>query len=118
LKPLPLHLLTGQHAEQYACDFLVAQGLTLVDRNFSCRYGELDLILTDQHTMVIVEVRFRQTEIFGGAIASITPKKQAKIIAATQFYLQQYPTEYTIRFDVIAISGVSGLQWIQNAFQT
>ena len=111
------HLQSGAQAEQAAYEFLLAQGLTLVARNFSCAYGELDLIMLDKQMLVIVEVRFRKSEAFGGAIASITAKKRAKIIATTQFYLQQTGLKNAVRFDVVAISGVKGLQWIQNAFQ-
>lgn len=112
------HLISGAQAEQYAYEFLIGNGLTAVCRNFRCQHGELDLVMLDQETLVIVEVRFRKSEAFGGAIASVTPKKRAKIIAATQIYLQQNPVKNNVRFDVVAISGVSGLNWIKNAFQT
>jgi putative endonuclease len=115
--PAP-HLIRGADAEQQAYDFLLAQGLKPVCRNFRCKQGELDLVMLDGETLVIVEVRFRQSERFGGAIASVTAKKQAKIILATQHYLSFYGVENTVRFDVVAISGGSGLNWIQNAFQT
>jgi putative endonuclease len=112
------HLISGAQAEQQAHDFLVKQGLTLVCRNFRCQQGELDLVMLDKQTLVIVEVRFRQSNAFGGAVYSVTAKKQAKIIAATQYYLSVYGAKNTVRFDVVAISGVSGLNWIPNAFQT
>lgn len=112
------HLIQGTEAEQLAYDFLVSQGLKPVCRNFRCKQGELDLVMLDQKTLVIVEVRFRKSNAFGGAVASITAKKRAKIIAATQYYLSTQAIKNTVRFDVVAISGVSGLNWIQNAFQT
>jgi putative endonuclease len=112
------HLVSGAVAEQQAHDFLVSKGLILVCRNFRCKHGELDLLMLDKETLVIVEVRFRKSNAFGGAIASITAKKRAKIIAATQYYLSENAVKNTVRFDVVAISGVSGLNWIKNAFQT
>lgn len=112
------HLIRGADAEQQAYDFLVSQGLKPVCRNFRCKQGELDLVMLDQNTLVIVEVRFRKSNAFGGAVASITAKKRAKIIAATQYYLSSQTIKNTVRFDVVAISEGSGLNWIQNAFQT
>lgn len=112
------HLVSGVQAEQQAYEFLIAKGLTLVCRNFRCKHGELDLVMLDNDILVIVEVRFRKSNAFGGAIASVTAKKQAKIIAATQYYLSENAVKNTVRFDVVAISGVSGLNWIKNAFQT
>lgn len=112
------HLVSGAQAEQQAYEFLLSKGLAPVCRNFRCKQGELDLVMLDQQTLVIVEVRFRKSNSFGGAVASITAKKRAKIIAATQHYLGEYGVKNTVRFDVIAISGVTGLNWIKNAFQT
>ena len=116
--PVAAHLLRGAAAEQTAYDFLIAQGLTPVCRNFHCRYGELDLVMTEAEMLVIVEVRYRRSEKFGGAIASITAKKKSKMIAAAQYYLATYQVKSAVRFDVIAISEQTGLQWIKNAFQT
>ncbi|MEQ1636398.1 MAG: YraN family protein [Methylococcales bacterium] len=112
------HLQQGEQSEQRACDFLVAQGLVQVARNYRCRYGELDLIMRDQQSLVIVEVRYRQSDTYGSALESITARKQSRIIAATQCYLAVHPQSVAIRFDVIAISGNNHLEWIQNAFQT
>jgi len=116
-KLLPDHLIKGQAAEQQAYDYLLTQGLKPICRNFSCKFGELDLIMNHQETLVIIEVRFRKNAYFGGALASITPKKQAKIIKTTQYYLLTHKVNTPIRFDVIAISPQEGLNWVQNAFQ-
>lgn len=117
-KLLPEHLLRGQTAEQEAYDYLLAQGLKPVCRNFSCKQGELDLIMQDGETLAIIEVRFRKNDRFGGALESITTKKKAHIIAATQYYLLTHPVNCAIRFDVIAMSPQQGLNWIKNAFQS
>ncbi len=111
------HLLCGAKAEQQAYDFLITQGLQPVCRNFRCRYGELDLVMTDGDYLVVVEVRFRKSELFGGAVASITAKKRAKLIITTEYYLAMSQMNQSVRFDVIAISGLTGLRWIKNAFQ-
>jgi putative endonuclease len=112
------HLQRGADAEQQAYEFLIAQGLSPVCRNFRCKQGELDLVMLDQETLVIVEVRFRKSNRFGGAVESVTAAKRAKIIAATQYYLSEQAVDKTVRFDVVAISAGSGLNWIPNAFQT
>jgi putative endonuclease len=116
--PKAAHLATGSDAEQQAYHFLLQQGLTPVCRNFRCKQGELDLVMLEQETLVIVEVRFRKSERFGGAIESVTAKKRAKIVAATQYYLQKNAVLNTVRFDVVAIGANQQLNWIKNAFQT
>jgi len=113
----PSHLLRGEKSEQLACEFLLKQGLQSIDKNFSCKYGELDLIMRDIQTLVIVEVRFRKSDKYGGALESITHKKQSRIIAATQYYLLQNKINSPIRFDVIAMSNDADINWIKNAFQ-
>lgn len=115
---LPNHLLRGQSAEQQAHEHLIAQGLKPVCRNFSCRQGELDIVMLDGETLVIIEVRFRKSERFGGAAESITAKKKARIIAASRYYLATHPQDRPVRFDVVAISPAKGLNWIKNAFQS
>ena len=116
IKAKAAHLLRGESAEQQACLFLEKQGLKLVARNFRCKQGELDLIMSDQKNLVIVEVRFRQTDKYGSAAESVTRAKQSRIMAATQIYLTKHKINSAIRFDVIAISGDDHIDWIKNAF--
>ena len=116
LKAKAAHLMCGESAEQQAHNFLINKGLKSVCRNFSCKLGELDLIMTDQQTLVIVEVRFRKTDKYGSAAESITGAKQSRIIAATHVYLSTHKTNGPIRFDVVAMSGNGEINWIQNAF--
>jgi len=110
------HLIRGESAEQQAYNFLIDKGLKPVNRNFRCKQGELDLIMTDRQTLVIIEVRFRKTDKYGSAAESVTRAKQCRIIAATHVYLTSQKTDCPIRFDVIAISGNGNIDWIQNAF--
>ncbi len=112
------HLLRGADAEQQAYNYLLEQGLQPVFRNYRCKPGELDLIMKDGDTLVIVEVRFRKTDRYGSALESVTLKKQARIIAATQHYLSHHKTTGPIRFDVVALSGNGAFEWIKNAFQS
>jgi putative endonuclease len=111
------HLLSGENAEQQACNFLISQGLTLIERNFRSAYGEIDLIMKDGKTLVIVEVRYRKNAKFGSALESVTPSKQAKISATTEIYLNTLGNEMPrMRFDVVGILGDGELQWVKNAF--
>ncbi|NOV32064.1 YraN family protein [Methylomonas sp. ZR1] len=118
-KTKPLHLQKGDSAEQLALAYLQKQGLEWVCSNFRCKMGELDLVMKDGAALVIVEVRFRKSEQFGGAVASVTRQKQARIVAATQHYvIINNLSQLSIRFDVVAVSGDNRLDWIKNAFQT
>ncbi len=110
-------LNTGASAEQAAADYLVRQGLKLVARNFRCRGGEIDLIMRDGETLVFVEVRSRARADFGGAAASITATKQARIILAARHYLAQHSVDAPCRFDAVLLQA-GQLQWLPAAFET
>ncbi len=117
----------GDAAEQAALHFLEQQGLTLVQRNFRCKLGEIDLIMQEGSTLVFVEVRFRQHSQFGDGAASVTWRKQQRLIRAAQYYLQRSrQTERPCRFDVLSATGTqstthqSSIQfdWIKNAIDS
>lgn len=108
--------LIGKKAEDIACRFLIKNGLTLITRNYHCRYGEIDLIMQDGDNLVFVEVRYRNSDKFGSAIESVSHAKQRKLVFAANHYLHAYPTSLAMRFDVIAISGHQETEWITNAF--
>jgi conserved hypothetical protein TIGR00252 len=105
----------GAAAEQMAADYLARQGLTLVERNFRCRLGEIDLIMRDGPTLVFVEVRQRASQRFGGAAASIDGRKQQKLVAAAQIYLAKSGKMPACRFDAVLMQGQT-VQWIRDAF--
>ena len=109
----------GDEAEEQACRHLQHQGLQLIERNYRCRQGEIDLIMRDRESTVFVEVRYRSNPNFGGGAESVNQRKQSKVIAAASHYLQQHPAlaQRPARFDVIAINPAS-LEWIRDAFQT
>ncbi len=113
---------TGKQAEASACEYLQAQGLTLVERNYRCNRGEIDLIMRDKHTTVFVEVRYRRNDHFGNGAESVDWRKQAKLLATAEHYLQQHPkaAQNACRFDVMAMTTDNGQQtidWIVDAFQ-
>ncbi len=107
----------GNKAEQQACKHLQSHGLTLLEKNFSTKAGEVDLIMHDNETLVFVEVRYRKNADFGGAAASVTTKKQQRIIKAALAYQQKHMPQSSMRFDVVAIEGDNGeIDWITSAF--
>jgi len=108
----------GKAAEDLVARYLVDQGLKLVERNYRCRFGEIDLILQDGDTTVFAEVRLRSNSRFGGGAASVTPQKQQRLIATAQHYLAGKNSSRPCRFDVIALDRLelSRIEWIKNAF--
>lgn len=108
----------GNEAEDKACRYLEKKGLRLIKRNFAIKAGEVDLIMHDKdETLVFIEVRFRKNADFGGAAASVTPKKQQRIIKAALTYQQKYAPQSSMRFDVVAIEGDNmTINWIKSAF--
>jgi putative endonuclease len=106
----------GQAGEDAALGYLQGQGLTLVQRNFHCKGGEIDLIMQDRGSLVFVEVRKRASMRHGGAAASITLAKQRRLLSAAQLYLLRYKDPPACRFDVVTIDG-EVLNWLKNAIQ-
>ena len=96
----------GARAEALAADYLAQRGLVLVARNFRTRRGEIDVIARDRDTLVFVEVRLRSRAEYGGAAASITPAKRARLLAAAHAYLATLATEPPCRFDAILLDGL------------
>ena len=111
----------GRAAEDAALRFLQSMGLWLLDRNYRCRLGEIDLVMRDGGTLVFIEVRARDGATHGGALASIGAAKQRRIAAAARHYLMTHGrlASMPARFDVVAISGPDGEnspEWIPAAF--
>jgi putative endonuclease len=107
----------GRTAEDIAVAFLEARGVEIVVRNFRCRMGELDVVGREADTLIIVEVRMRASNRFGGAAASVDFRKQAKLQRAAALLLQRRKdlAGLRIRFDVVALSP-TGIEWIKHAF--
>jgi len=106
----------GNLYEERALNFLLQQGQVLVERNYRCKWGELDLLMDDGGALVVVEVRYRKNDRYGSALESVTSTKQARIIAATKHYIVAKRIDQPIRFDVVAITGDTSPQWVKNAF--
>ncbi len=109
----------GQQFEQMAAEYLRRQGLSLIDKNFLARGGELDLIMKECSTIVFVEVKYRNSQNYGHAAESVTRQKQHRLIKAANWWMlkQGLNADATdFRFDVVAIhSNGSHIEWIKNA---
>lgn len=93
----------GERAEALAASHLARQGLSIVERNFRTRFGEIDIIAREGNVLVFVEVRLRGTAAYGGAIESITARKRARLVAAANGYLARLGREPPCRFDAIVM---------------
>ena len=106
----------GGEKERLACAYLQDKGLHLLERNYRCRRGEIDMVMREADTLVFVEVRFRASARFGTPAETVDLRKQRKLAAAASHYLQRNPTNLPCRFDVIALNGTNRIDWIRDAF--
>ncbi|MCU0252803.1 MAG: YraN family protein [Vicinamibacterales bacterium] len=115
----------GRQGEDLACRYLEARGLRLLERNYRCRAGEIDLVMLDGSALVLVEVRLRSTTGHGGAAATVGARKQQRFIRAARHLMLTRPgyRRWPARFDVVAIdAGPAGsaepvVTWIRDAFR-
>lgn len=118
----PSTRFTGDITEAFAASYLAKQGLIFEEKNQYSRMGEIDIIMKDGDTLVFIEVKYRASNSFGGAISAISVQKQQKIRKTATFYLQQCGlNEYntSCRFDVVALQGNINnpeITWLKNAF--
>ncbi|WP_409309207.1 YraN family protein [Pectobacterium sp. B1J-3] len=108
----------GAHYEQLARRYLERAGLHFIAANATFRGGEIDLIMRDQQTWVFVEVRYRCNADFGGAAASVTRRKQQRLLHAASVWLARQNASFDTvdcRFDVLAMTG-DQFVWLPNAF--
>lgn len=116
------HERLGQWGERRCEKFLKNKGLRKLARNFSCRTGEVDLVMVDADgSIVFVEVRTRADEIFGSAESSVTIAKKAKLSRTAQYFLATHNIENRpYRFDIVTIvlgqKGRPQIRHYENAF--
>jgi len=107
----------GQYYERQAESFLKKHGLKPISRNYWCKLGEIDLIMQDQQTLVFIEVKYRSSQQYGGALYALTSTKKSKLKKAIQYYIQDHQLQNNpLRVDFIAINGQNPYQfnWIKN----
>ena len=115
----------GNAGEREAEAFLRRHGLTLIQKNYRCRGGEIDLVMRDVddgiELLVFVEVRLRGAGARVSALESVDRNKQRKLITAARHFLMEYPdwNEHPCRFDVVALdTHQDRLMWLPAAFET
>ncbi|MDT8427706.1 MAG: YraN family protein [Pseudomonadales bacterium] len=112
----------GAQQEQLAASYLQARGLVLLQSNFRCRVGEIDLIMRDDRVLVFIEVRYRRNKGFGTSVETVDRRKQQKLRRCARFFLATHGlTEQLVcRFDIIGLTAAPGQEiefnWIPNAF--
>ena len=106
----------GAKAEAFAAQYLEARGLTVIERNFRRRRGEIDLIARDGDTLVFVEVRLRSRSDYGDAAASITAAKRARWAATAQLYLARFGRTPPCRFDAVLLDRLQPprIEWLKD----
>ncbi len=109
---------TGTAYESLAADFLTAQGVQILCRNYRSKHGEIDLIGMDGSYLIFVEVKYRASGKMGSPLAAVDARKQRRILETARHYLYEhhYRTDTPVRFDCIGIAG-KHIEWVKNAFQ-
>jgi len=108
--------ITGRKGEDAACAFLEAKGYTILARNYTVRYGELDIIAQKEEIVVFAEVKTRRNTRYGRACEAVSPAKQRKLIAAANLWLAETGYGGAARFDVIEVYASGAVEQIENAF--
>jgi putative endonuclease len=113
----------GQFGEEQAARYLRRRFYTILERNFRCRQGEIDIIARRGGVVAFVEVKLRKNADFGEAREFVTFSKQRRVVSAAEFWLMKNPCELQPRFDVIEIYAPNGtdtrhptIRHLENAF--
>ena len=113
----------GRWGEDLAAEFLEKKGYRIVERNWKCRFGELDLVAEGEGFLCFAEVKLRRSERFGAGAEHVDRRKQERLRVTAELYLQEYPTQLQPRFDVFEVLAPNGLgtknpriRYIEGAF--
>jgi len=117
----PINLSRGRKAEELASTRLQRLGLRLATRNYRSPFGEIDLVMQERDTLVFVEVRYRSNTDFGTPAETVDRRKQARLRATAEHYLQNTPraSKKACRFDIVAITGDGengNFRWLRDVF--
>ncbi|MDW3212238.1 MAG: YraN family protein [Reichenbachiella sp.] len=106
----------GQKAEQEALNFLVDKNYSLLERNYRYKRSEIDLIMTNQKTLVFVEVKFRSNNKFGHPEEFVSDNQKQSIIKGAEHYIDSIAWEDNIRFDIVAVDANFKIEHFEDAF--
>tara|TARA_B110000879_G_scaffold29095_1_gene39759 strand:- start:97 stop:456 length:360 start_codon:yes stop_codon:yes gene_type:complete len=104
------HIELGQLGEDLAAQYLTLKNFEILERNYKWGKAEIDLVCKDDNLLVVVEVKTRQTDVYGQPFEAVTKSKQRQIIKVTNRYIQENDVELEVRFDVVSI--------VKNQYQT
>ncbi len=110
---------TGLAVEQWVATRLQQQGLSLIQSNFQCPLGEIDLIMQHHNELIFFEIKYRKKTLYGSGQEAVTVRKKQRIIKTAQWFLQKHPhwANAPCRFDVIAVHHTpQEWHWIKHAF--
>lgn len=107
----------GTGKEKTACEYLEKNGIKIIERNFRCKLGEIDVIGSDGAYLIFFEIKYRKNDTKGYAPEAVGYKKQKRICKVSDYYrmIHGCPADTPIRFDVVAIDGAH-IEWFRNAF--
>lgn len=107
----------GEDRERMAAAYLESRGLTVLERNFRCRQGEIDIVARQGEYLVFVEVKYRRNKELGNALEAVGAAKQSRICRTADYYrlTHGYGDSTCVRYDVVGIQGEK-IIWISNAF--
>lgn len=107
----------GTEYEELACEYLLRHGYKILERNFRCRQGEIDIIAKDGDYLVFIEVKYRRNGLEGDPAEAVDYRKQARILRTARFYMNytRISEDVPCRFDVVAVLG-KDVRLIKDAF--
>lgn len=100
--------ILGAWGEEKVSDYLSVCKFSIIERNYRTRYGEIDIIATEDKFLVFIEVKLRKNRQFAAAREAVTPRKQQKILQTAQIWMQENPVTLQPRFDVIEVYAPKG----------
>ena len=108
----------GAQFEQLTVQYLESQGYRILETNFRCRQGEIDIIAQDGIYLVFCEVKYRADRMSGDPMEAVDERKQRKILHTSKYYLylNDLPEDTPCRFDVVGIAD-GRMQLMKNAFE-
>lgn len=109
--------IIGGYKEDIATEYLIEHGYKIIDRNFSCKSGEIDIVAKDKEYLCFIEVKYRENNKYGDALEAINYKKQQKLFKCANIYItaNKLVENLNYRFDVVAIQG-ENIELIKDAF--
>ena len=113
------HIELGREGEEQARKLLKSKGYKILECNWRCHFGELDIIAKDGKTLVVVEVKTRRTSYYGEPELAVNRKKQKNIVRMADTYIRQNGIDLEVRFDIISVvigSGQCMINHIPDAF--